>query len=117
MSFRVINNPDYLKSNNQTGFKNHEFKKLSGLFSRGASAKVIYDIGVDVNFEESICNFVYYRSSTYIPYVHFIIRQVGPRTTMYEVWKEGKGRIAKSGLFARAFERLEKEVEELINLD
>lgn len=115
MSFQVIDNPDYLKFKDKSGFKNHEFKQLAALFSRGASHKIMYDMGVDVDFEDSVCTFVYYRSSAYIPYLQFIVRQVGPRTTMYEVWKEGKGRIAKSGMFSRAYDKLEQEIQDLID--
>jgi hypothetical protein len=33
---------------------------------------------------------------------------------MYEVYKDGKGRIAKSGLFEKAFEKLEDEIHALL---
>lgn len=114
MSFQVIDNPNFYKFKENAGFKNHEFKQLAALFSRGASHKVFYDMGVDVDFEDAVCTFVYYRSNSYIPHLQFIIRQVGPRTTMYEVWKDGKGRIAKSGLFSRAYDKLNIELEKLI---
>jgi len=41
------------------------------------------------------------------------IRRVGPRTTMYEVYLQDKGRIVKSGVFEKAFERLQVEVDNL----
>ena len=113
MSFNVINNPGFDKFKQRSGFSNSQFKQLAGLFSRAASVKALYDIGVDVDFDEGVCTFTYYRTSNYEPYLQFVVRQVGPRTTMFELWKEGKGRIAKSGLFERAFEKLETEVEEL----
>ena len=34
---------------------------------------------------------------------------------MYEVYKDGKGRISKSGLFERSFEKLEEEIQALID--
>lgn len=97
-----------------SGFTNSQFKKLAGLFSYAASVKAIYDISVDVDMDEGISSFTYYRSNDYIPYLQFIIKRVGPRTNMYEVFKQGKGRIAKSGLFKKAFASLEKEINELI---
>ena len=114
MSFRVIDNPDFKKFKAHAGFKNHEFKLLAGLFSRAAADKVLFDISVNVDFDEGICSFAYYKSAHAPAYLELIIRQVGPRTSMYELYKEGKGRIAKSGLFQRVYERLEREVEELL---
>jgi hypothetical protein len=110
MAFEVIDNPDYLKFRKRSGFSNAQFKKLAGLYSRAASVKALYDIGVDVDFEENVCTFTYYKSNTYQPYLQFIIRQVGPKTDMYEVYKAGKGRLIRSGLFDRALQRLEEEV-------
>lgn len=114
MTFTVIDNPDFNKFKVRAGFKNTEFKALAGLYSQAASQKALYDIAVDVDFDTGVCTFTYYQSNNYVPTLQFLIRQVGPRTNMYEVYKEGKGRIAKSGLFERAFERLEKEVEDLM---
>lgn len=114
MTFRVIDNPDFKKFSRNAGFKNSEFKALAGLFSRAATVKALYDIGVDVDFDEGVCTFTYYRTNAYKPYLQFVIRHVGPHTAMYEVFKESKGRIAKSGLFRRAFKRLEDEIAELM---
>jgi len=114
MTFDVIDNPDFRKFKSRSGFKNSEFKMLAGLFSRAAAVKALYDIAVDVDFEEDVCTFTYYRSNAYRPYLQFMIRRVGPHTDMYELYKEGKGRIARSGLFNRVFRRLEEEVEQLM---
>lgn len=114
MVSEVIDNLEFRKKIRRSGFSNAEFKKLAGLFSRAAAVKALYDIGVDVDFEESICTFTYYRSNSYQPYLQFVIRRVGPRTDMYELYKEGKGRITKSGLFSRTFSRLQEEVEDLM---
>ena len=114
MDFRVIDNPDFKKFTAQSGFKNSEFKRLAGLFSRAASFKALYDIGVDVNFDEGTCTFTYYKSSAYKPFLQFVIRHVGPHASLYEVYMEGRGRIIRSGLFSRAFERLEQEIEALL---
>ena len=114
MGFKVIDNPDFKKFKAQSGFKNHQFKLLAGLFSRAASVKALYDIAVDVDFDEGLCTFTYYKSNNYVPYLQFVIRHVGPQTDMYELYKDGKGRITKSGLFDRAYKKLETEIEALI---
>lgn len=114
MDFRVIDNPDFKKFKTQSGFKNSEFKRLAGLFSRAASFKVLYDIGLDVNFDEGVCTFTYYKSNAYKPFLQFVIRHVGPHTSLYELYMDGRGRIARSELFNRVFERLEREIEALL---
>lgn len=114
MTFEVIDNPDFRKFSARSGFKNYHFKQLAGLYSRAASVKALYDIAVDVDFEQGVCTFTYYKSNNYVPYLQFLVRHVGPHTDMYELYKEGKGRIAKSGLFERVYGRLEREVLELM---
>lgn len=114
MTFGVIDNPDFKRFRKHSGFKNAEFRKLAGLYSRAASARALYDIAVDVDFDEGTCTFTYFQSNNYKPTLQFVIRRVGPYTDMYELYKDGKGRIAKSGLFDRAFERLEEEVAALM---
>lgn len=114
MTFTVIDNPDFHKFVGSVGFKNAEFKQLAGLFHQGASRKVLYDIAVDVDFEGKSATFSYFQSASYQPFLRFIIRQVGPNTLMYELYQEGKGRIAKSGLFSRTFDRLKSEIDKLI---
>ncbi|QQG36669.1 MAG: hypothetical protein HYS17_02535 [Micavibrio aeruginosavorus] len=113
MVFQVIDNPDFNKFRARAGFKNAEFRLLAGLFSRAASAKALMDMAVDVDFEEGTCTISYYKTQ-YEPYLSFVVRHVGPRTTMYEVYKTEKGQLVKSGLFQRAFERLEQEIEVLM---
>ena len=102
-----------LKAQAKAGFTNAQFKKLAGLFSQAASVKALYDIAVDVDLDEGVATITYYRSKDYTPYVQFVIRRVGPRTNMYEVFKQNKGRIAKSGIFERAFDILEEEILDL----
>lgn len=113
MTFKVIDNPNFKKFKASSGFKNHQFKMLAGLFSRAASEKALFDIAVDVDFDEGVCTFTYYKSNNYVPYLQFVIRNVGPKTDMFELYKEGKGRIAKSGLFERTYKKLEEEIESL----
>src|SRR5437870_21217 len=114
MGFDVIDNPEFKKFRKHSGFKNSEFKKLAGLYHRAAAVKALYDIAVDVDFDEGVCTFTYFQSNACKPAFQFVIRRVGPFTDMYELYKDGKGRIAKSGLFERVFERLEEEVNALI---
>lgn len=114
MTFTVIDNPEIEKFRKRSGFTNSQFKRLAGLFSRGASVKALYDIAVDVDFEVGTCTFTYYRSNAYRPWMQFVIRRVGPHTDMYELYQEGRGRIARSGLFDRTFEKLENEVTALM---
>jgi hypothetical protein len=114
MVFEVIDNPDLARFRRQSGFTNFQFKRLAGLYSRAASARALYDMAVDVDFETQTCSITYYQSNARRPFLQFLIKRVGPHTDMYEVYKEGKGRICKSGLFNRAFGRLEEEVEGLM---
>ncbi len=114
MGFDVINNPDFNRFRKRSGFKNSEFKQLAGLYSRAAIVKALYDISVDVDCDEGVCTFAYFRTNNSPAYLQFVIRRVGPFTDMYEVFKQGKGRIARSGIFARAFEKLEEEIAELM---
>lgn len=113
MVFQVIDNPDFGKFSARAGFKNAEFRLLAGLFSRAASAKALLDMAVDIDFDEGTCTISYYKTR-YEPYLNFVVRHVGPKTTMYEVYKAEKGQLVKSGLFQRAYERLAEEVDALM---
>ncbi len=96
-----------------SGFSRWQFKKLDGLFLQAAARKTLTDRAVECDFEEPAAYFTYYKKSGDAPYLQFIIRKVGPQTKMFEVYQQGKGKIAKSGLFERAFERLEAEIHAL----
>lgn len=111
MTFRVIDNP-YLKA--QTGFTTLQFKKLDGLFLRTAADKVLTYRTVECDFDEEVASYTYYERETSPPFLQFIIRKVGPKAMMYEVFKQGKGRIAKSGVFDIAFDKLQVEIESLL---
>lgn len=113
MAFDVIDNPDFKAFRRRSGFTNSQFRLLAGLFSRGAAEKILYDIAVDVDFEESVCTFTYFRARDRRPFLQFVIRRVGPGTDMYELYRADKGRVARSGLFRRVYDRLEQEVEAL----
>lgn len=111
MTFRVINNPNF---DPKTGFTNAQFKKLDGLFLQSAAAKTLTYRTIDCDFDEGVAAYAYCKSEGHGPYLTFVIKKVGPKTMMYEVWKEGKGRIKKSGVFDFAFEKLKDEIEALL---
>lgn len=98
-----------------SGFSNFQFKRLDGLYLRAAGQGVLTYRTVECDFDEGVASYTYYKSEHFAPYFTFVIRQVGPRATMFEVYLQGKGRITKSGVFEKAFERLEAEIENLLD--
>lgn len=111
MTLRVIDNPAF---DPKTGFTNAQFKGLDDLFCRSAAEKILTHRTVEVDFEEETASYTYFKSEYHAPAFQFLIRRVGPKTMMYEVFKEGKGRIAKSGIFDKAYEKLSQEIQALI---
>lgn len=103
MSFELINNPAFLA---KTGFTNAQFKKLDGLYLRAAATKSLTYRTVECDFDEGVASYTYYKAEGQAPYIQFIIRKEGPRAMMYEVFRHAKGRVFKSGVFERAFEKL-----------
>ncbi|MGH1399021.1 MAG: hypothetical protein ACRBCT_07395 [Alphaproteobacteria bacterium] len=97
-----------------SGFTNVQFRKLDGLYLQACAAKTLTYRTVDCDFEEGVASYTYYKSAHFAPFLSFFIRRVGPRAMMYEVFLEGKGRIVKSGVFEKAFEKLKSEIEALI---
>ncbi|NCC22746.1 MAG: hypothetical protein EOM26_09840 [Alphaproteobacteria bacterium] len=110
MAFKVISNRDF---QNASGFTNHQFKRLDDLFCRAAAAKTLNFRAVDCDLDEGMASFTYCKAPNHPPYLQFVIRRNGPNSTMFELYKEGKGRVAKSALFDRVFDRLRAEVEVL----
>ncbi len=107
MAFQVITNPSFQA---KTGFTQGQFKKLDDLYCRAASLKILTFRTVECDFEEGIASYTYYQSQTHAPSFQFVIRKVGPKDMMYEVYKQGGGLIAKSGIFAKAYDRLKEEI-------
>ncbi len=105
----------FSKSSHPSGFTNAQFKKLDGLYLQAVSKRTLNYRTVDCDFDEGIATYTYYKSEGFDPYLQFVIRKVGPRTTMYEVFMQDKGRVAKSGVFDKAFERLQDEIEKLLD--
>ena len=104
----------FSRQSHPSGFTNAQFKKLDGLYLRAAAMKVLTYRSVECDFDEGVASYTYYKVEGHTPYLQFIIRKVGPRTTMYEVFMQDKGRVVKSGVFEKAFERLQMEVEKLL---
>lgn len=104
----------FSKQSHPSGFTSSQFKKLDGLYLQAAAAKVLTYRTVECDFDEGLASYTYYKSEHFAPYLQFLIRKVGPRTTMYELYLQDKGRIIKSGVFDKAFERLEQEIEKLL---
>ncbi|MFP4313037.1 MAG: hypothetical protein ACLFR0_01810 [Alphaproteobacteria bacterium] len=114
MSEKVITIPAFAKQRDTvSGFTQSQFKRLDGLYLQAAAHKTLTYRTVECDFDEGLASYTYYQSANHKPYLQFIIRQVGPRTSMYEVYLQGKGRIAKSGLFDRAFEKLDEAIRHL----
>lgn len=111
MTFRVIDNP---KFEAQSGFTNAQFKALDDLYCRAAAVKVLKYRTVECDFDEGMARYTYFKSQNLAPVLEFVICKVGPKTLMYEVYAQGRGRIAKSGVFSIAFEKLKKEIEDLM---
>ena len=114
MAFEVINNPAFQA---QTGFTTAQFRKLDDLYCRAASHKSLTYRTVECDFEEGVASYTYFQSKGQAPYLQFFIKKVGPKTMMYEVFKNSKGRIAKSGVFDYAFEKLRHEIEGLFDVE
>ncbi len=114
MAFEVINNPAYTA---KTGFTRIQFRKLDDLYCRAAGTGALTYRAVECDFDEGLASYTYYKSEYHAPALQFLIRKTGPRDMMYEVYRQGKGLVAKSGVFDRAFERLLTEVEALLAQD
>ncbi len=114
MTFKVIHNPAFTQP---AGFTQGQFRKLDQLYCKAASEKTLTYRTVDCDFDEGVASYTYYLTGSHVPYLQFLIKKVGPRTTMFEVFKQGKGRIAKSGVFDRAYEKLSEEVALLSETD
>ena len=113
MTFEVIHNPAYIA---KTGFTKGQFRKLDDLYCRAAAAKALTYRTVECDFDEGVASYTYYQSEhlAMAPVFQFLIRKVGPRDMMYEVYAQGRGMIGKSGVFDRAFEKLLAEIEALL---
>lgn len=110
MAFTVITNPSH---GGQSGFTPAQFRKLDDLYCRAAARKILNYRTVECDFEAGIASYTYYISEGRPPLLKFVIARVGPKDMLYEVYAQDKGRLFKSGLFDRAWERLRDEIESL----
>lgn len=113
MDLTVIHNPNFGKFE-KAGFTRFQFQLLDALYLRAVQARVLMSRFVDCDFEEGVAIFSYAKSDAHPPMFRFVIRQVGPRQVMYELYQQGKGRAFKSGLFDRVYERLETAINETL---
>lgn len=111
MSDDVIVNPAFRQP---AGFTQSQFRKLDQLYCQAASEKVLTYRTVECNFDEGVASYTYYKTEHAPPYLQFIIRKVGPRATLFELYKREKGCIAKSSMFDRVTDRLLEEINALI---
>lgn len=110
MVFNVIHNNNF---NQPAGFTAQQFRKLDQLYCRAASDKTLTYRAVDCDFDAGIATYTYYKSSYDAPFLQFIIRKIGPQSTMFEIYKQAKGRVYKSGTFDRALAYIQDEIETL----
>lgn len=113
MCSEIISYPD---KNQKAGFTQRQFRMLDALYLQAASHKTLTYRTVECDFDEGVASYTYYISEGRAPYLQFIIRKVGPRTMMYELFKYGKGRVAKSGVFEKTYERLMEEIDDLLGI-
>ena len=113
MDLTVIHNPAFDRLQ-KAGFTHSQFQRLDALYLRALQGKVFMARLVDCDFEAGVATFSYAKSNGQPPMFQFVIRQVGPRQVMYELYQQGKGRTYKSGLFERVYEKLEEAVTALL---
>lgn len=113
MSENIITIPLSSKRDQPSGFTTSQFRRLDGLYLQAASRKTLTYRTVECDFDEGVASYTYYKTSGQSPLFQFVIRRVGPRSTMYEVYVQGKGRAFKSGLFDKAFDKLQTEIDAL----
>ena len=111
MSENVIS---VLGSNEKRGLSRYQFQKIDGVFLRASSNNILQSRTVDCDLEQGYVEIALAKSPQHPPVISFVAKKVGPRTTMYELYMEGKGRVEKSALFERVFERYDKEVEKMM---
>ena len=95
------------------GFTQSQFRRLDALYLQAAGHKTLTYRTVECDFDEGIASYTYYQSEKHSPYLQFVIRKVGPRTLMFEVYQQGKGRAYKSGLFDKAHDYLKDQIDKL----
>ena len=110
MSDNVIS---VLSTNAPSGISNSQFRRIDQLYGLAVSKNVLTYRTVECDFDKGEMMIALSKSSHHEPAIAFVASKVGPKTTMYELYLEKKGRVAKSALFDRVFERYREEVESL----
>lgn len=110
MSTNIIHTPSFSQP---AGFTQRQFRLLDQLYCVAASHRTLTYRTVDCDFDDGVARYTYYLADQSVPYLQFVIRKVSVKATMFEVFKQGKGRIAKSGLFERTYDVLQSEVDAL----
>jgi hypothetical protein len=112
MSANVI---DYPALRQICGFTNAQFKKIDRLYCHAASGGTLNFRTVNCDFEKGIAIFTFCKTQNHPPYLSFVIKKVGANSVMFELYREEKGRIAKSGAFDRVLDVLREEILALDN--
>ena len=107
----VLNGPE------KRGLSRFQFQKLDAVFLRASSEGVLRNRTVDCDLDAGFVEISLSKSPHHTPAIAFVAQKVGPRTTMYELYMEGKGRVEKSALFERVYERYRDEVEQIIEAE
>lgn len=106
-----------LNASEKRGLSRFQFQKLDAVFLRASSEGALRIRTVDCDLEEGRVEIALSKSPQHTPVIAFVAQKVGPRTTMYELYMEGKGRVEKSALFDRVYERYRDEVDQIIKLE
>lgn len=96
------------------GFTQSQFRRLDQIYCIAAARKILTYRSVECDFDDGVASYTYHMAENAPPYLQFVIRKVGPKTTMFELYKHGKGRVAKSGLFERSYDALCEEIKILM---
>ncbi len=107
MAFTVISNPALP---GPQGFSPGEFRKLDLLYCEAASRKLLTHRSVDCDFDSGVLSYSYAKSQMHEPILSVVIRRFSQTSTQYELYQEGKGRVLRTGLFERIYERLAEEI-------
>lgn len=111
MSDNVIS---VLNTNAPSGLSNSQFRRIDQVYSLAASRNLLPYRSVNCDFDKGVMTICLSKSAHHTAFLSFIAVKVGPQTTIYELYREGKGRIARSALFDRVFEKYRDEVGDLL---
>lgn len=104
-----------LSDKSPSGISKSQFRRIDQVFSRAVAEKTLTYRTVDCDFDKGTMMISLAETPYHSPSVAFAANKVGPQTTMYELYVEGKGRVVKSTLFDRVFEAYRDTVESLIS--